>query len=199
MVHDAKHPVDLFVNTRYPEMPEDARHILGDVLLRMELKKGELLFKEGDIAKYIIAIEKGMMRQFYYKNKKDLTEHFSYEGCTLVCLESFLKNEPTRLMAEALEPCVVYALPHEALNRLMDEHKQIAIYYRKMLEYSLIMSQIKADLWRYETARERYLHLLKAQPEVIRRAPLSYIASYLMMTPETLSRVRASVVLSQKS
>ena len=44
-----------------------------------------------------------MMRQFYYKNGKDVTEHFSYEGCVIICIESTLKQEPTRLMAEALE------------------------------------------------------------------------------------------------
>lgn len=56
----------------------------------------------------------------------------------------------------------------------------------------LIVSQIKADSWRFETARERYNQLMEHQPEVIKRAPLSHIASYLLMTPETLSRyVRA--------
>lgn len=195
MVKNAINPADWFVNSRYPEMPQEARKVLESVLIHKELKKGDILYQEGDIADSIIAIESGMMRQYYFKNGKDLTEHFSYEGCTLVCFESFVKNEPTRLIAEALEPCSVYALPHEELNKLMDSHKEISTYYRKMLEYSIIQSQIKADLWRYETAKERYLHLMKSQPEVIMRAPLGHIASYLMMTPETLSRVRASVSL----
>ena len=60
--------------------------------------------------------------------------------------------------------------------------------------FSKIVSQVKADSWRFETARERYTRLLEQQPEVIKRAPLSHIASYLLMTPETLSRVRAGVL-----
>jgi hypothetical protein len=71
---------------------------------------------------------------------------------------------------------------------------EINTFYRKILEESLITSQQKADSMRFETAVDRYLELMKRQPEVIRRAPLSYIASYLLMTPETLSRVRAQVI-----
>ena len=68
---------------------------------------------------------------------------------------------------------------------------EVNMFYRKILEFSLIVSQVKADSWRFETAHERYNKLMRYQPEVIKRAPLSHIASYLLMTPETLSRVRA--------
>jgi hypothetical protein len=63
-----------------------------------------------------------------------------------------------------------------------------------VLEYSLIVSQTKADSWRFESARERYNLLLETHPEIIKRAPLAHIASYLLMTPETLSRVRSGVL-----
>ena len=65
--------------------------------------------------------------------------------------------------------------------------------YRKFLENSLIVSQEKADSLRFEPAHERYARLLRKHPEILKRAPLVYIASYLQMTPETLSRVRASM------
>ena len=69
----------------------------------------------------------------------------------------------------------------------------VNLFYRKIIEYSLITSQIKADSWRFETAQKRYEILLEEHPEVIKRAALSQIASYLLMTPETLSRVRAAL------
>ena len=68
------------------------------------------------------------------------------------------------------------------------------MFYRKILEKSLITSQVKADSWRFETARERYNRLMANQPEVVKRAPLLHIASYLLMTPETLSRVRSGAL-----
>ncbi|MCC8187065.1 MAG: Crp/Fnr family transcriptional regulator [Bacteroides sp.] len=189
-----KQAVDAAVNSRYPQMHPEGRKLLEEVLIRKDLAKGEFLINEGQTCQHIVIVGKGMMRQFYYKNGKDVTEHFSYEGCILMCIESMLKQEPSHLMAEALEPAVVYMLPFDTLQKLMERSWEINMFYRKILEYSLIVSQVKADSWRFETARERYNFLLRTHPEVIKRAPLSHIASYLLMTPETLSRVRSGAL-----
>lgn len=186
-----KETIDAVVNSRYPEMSLEGRKILESVLVQRDLNKGEMLIHEGQTSRHMVFVAKGMLRQYYFKNGKEVTEHFSYEGCILMCIESLLKQEPTKLVAEALEQSSVYLLPYDTLLKLTEDVKEINIFYRKVLEYSLITSQIKADSWRFETARERYNLLMKTYPEVIKRAPLSYIASYLLMTPETLSRVRA--------
>ena len=186
-----KETVAAVVNSRFPEMTPEGRNILENLAERRDLNKGEMLIHQGQISRYIVFVAKGMLRQYYFKNGKEVTEHFSYEGCILMCIESLLKQEPTRLVAEALEPATVYLLPYDRLLKLSEDIREINIFYRKVLEFSLITSQIKADSWRFETARERYNLLMKTHPEVIKRAPLSHIASYLLMTPETLSRVRA--------
>ena len=149
---------------------------------------------EGQISRHLVFVAKGMMRQFYFKHGKDITEHFSYEGCIMMCIESLFRKTPSRLIAEALEPSVVYLLHIDKLHLLMDMSKEINIFYQRILEYSLITSQEKADSWRFETAKERYTRLQQTHPEVIKRAPLSHIASYLLMTPETLSRVRSGAL-----
>ena len=187
-----KETVAAVVNSRFPEMTPEGRKILENLAERRDLNKGEMLIHQGQISRYIVFVAKGMLRQYYFKNGKEVTEHFSYEGCILMCIESLLKQEPTRLVAEAMEPATVYLLPYDRLLKLSEDIREINIFYRKVLEFSLITSQIKADSWRFETARERYNLLMKTHPEVIKRAPLSHIASYLLMTPETLSRVRAS-------
>lgn len=186
-----KDTVNAVVNSRYPEMNTEGRNLLASILVRREFSKGELLLKEGQVSQNLLLVGKGMIRQFYYKNGKDITEHFSYEGCIAVCLESTLRQVPTRLMIEALEDGVAYYLPYQKLLRLAETSWEVNMFYRKTLEYSLIVSQVKADGWRFETAHVRYQHLLDTHPEVVKRAPLSHIASYLLMTPETLSRVRA--------
>ena len=183
--------VNAVVNSRFPEMSIEGRRQIESILIREEFPKGAIALNEGEVAHELVFVGKGMLRQYYYKNGKDVTEHFSYEGCILMCIESLLKQEPTRLVAEALEPATVYLLPYDRLLKLSEDIREINIFYRKVLEFSLITSQIKADSWRFETARERYNLLMKTHPEVIKRAPLSHIASYLLMTPETLSRVRA--------
>ena len=186
-----KETVAAVVNSRFPEMTPEGRKILENLAERRDLNKDEMLIHQGQVSRYIVFVAKGMLRQYYFKNGKEVTEHFSYEGCILMCIESLLKQEPTRLVAEALEPATVYLLPYDRLLKLSEDIREINIFYRKILEFSLITSQIKADSWRFETARERYNLLMKTHPEVIKRAPLSHIASYLLMTPETLSRVRA--------
>ena len=70
--------------------------------------------------------------------------------------------------------------------------------YRKISEESLIISQVHADLVRFESAQNRYKKMCKLSPQVILRAPLVYIANYLQMTPETLSRVRAASLLDDE-
>ena len=182
------------VNSRYPGMNLEGRRQIEQLMVRRDFEKGERILDEGQVSYYIAFIGKGMVRQFYYKNGKDITEHFSYEGCIVMCIESLLKQEPTRLMIEALEDGTAYMMPYDKLMLQTEVSWEVNLFYRKMLEYSLITSQIKADSWRFETARERYNNLLCTQPEVVKRAPLSHIASYLLMTPETLSRVRAGVL-----
>ena len=189
-----KETVNLAVNSRYPGMNSEGRRQIEGILVRQDITKGEIILDEGQISHDILLVGKGMVRQFYYKNGKDVTEHFSYEGCIVMCIESLLKQEPTGLMIEALEDGTVYQLNYNKLMLLAETSWEVNMFYRKILEFSLITSQVKADSWRFETARERYNNLMQAQPEVIKRAPLSHIASYLLMTPETLSRVRSGVL-----
>ena len=101
------------------------------------------------------------------------------------------------MQIEALEPTVIYALPKKRLEEVALHNVNIQILYRKILEESLILSQVHADLVRFETAYDRYTKMCRLMPQVVLRAPLIYIASYLQMTPETLSRVRASKVPGQ--
>ena len=182
------------VNQRFPEMSTESRDLLCTIITRREMEKGELLLKEGQVSRHFVIVGKGMVRQFYYKNGKDVTEHFSLESDVVICIESILLQQPTRLMIEALEAGTLYMIPADQFLKLSKESWEINMFYRKMLEFSLILSQKKADSWRFETARERYLRLMVDQPEVVQRAPLAHIASYLLMTPETLSRVRATAL-----
>ena len=173
--------------------------VLGSILIPMKFQKGETVLPEGQICKAMYFVEKGMVRQYYYKNKKDVTEHFSYEGRIVFCIESFLKQEPSRLIVEALENSKLYAIPYDDLHNLMVRNQEMEMLYRKILEHVAISSQEHADSQRFENASERYDRLLREEPEIVLRAPMVHIASFLQMTPETLSRVRNSSIQSSVS
>ena len=180
---------------RYSTMTHDELDVLESILVPIKYAKGEIALSEGEICKNLLYIDKGLMRQFYFKHGKEVTEHLAQDHTIVMCIESLFKEEPTKLQIEAIEPTVVYALPKADLERVAMHNVNIQILYRKILEESLIMSQVHADLVRFETAQDRYKRLCKLMPQVVLRAPLVYIASYLQMTPETLSRVRASTLL----
>lgn len=180
---------------RYSTMTHDELDILESIIVPQKYAKGEMILNEGDICRQFLYIDKGLVRQFYFKHGKEVTEHLGQEQTIVMCIESLFKEEPTKLQVEALEPTTVYALPKADLERVAMHNVNIQILYRKILEESLITSQIHADLVRFETAQDRYKKLCKLCPQVVLRAPLVYIASYLQMTPETLSRVRASTLL----
>jgi CRP-like cAMP-binding protein len=165
---------------------------LSQILVPMKFQKGDIVLPEGEVCRAMYFVDHGMVRQFYYKNGKDVTEHFSFEGRIVFCIESFLKQEPSRLMVEALENTILYALPYEAWHIQMLQNQDMEMLYRKILEHALISSQEHADSQRFENAAERYSRLLATKPEIILRAPMLHIASFLQMTPETLSRVRSA-------
>lgn len=180
---------------KYSTMTYDELDVLESLLVPIKYGKGEKILQEGEVCRNISYIEKGLVRQFYFKNGKEVTEHLGVDHTIFMCIESLFKEEPTRLQVEALEPTLVYALPKAKLEAAAMRNVNIQMLYRKILEESLIQSQIHADLVRFESAPNRYKRLFDLSPQVVLRAPLTYIANYLQMTPETLSRIRSGVLL----
>ena len=178
---------------RYSTMTHDELDILESILVPKRYAKGEKILTEGETCKNIYWVVKGLVRQFYYKNGKELTEYMAAENSIFMCIESLFKEEPTRLQIMAIEPTIVYLLPKAELEAVALKSVNIQILYRKILEESLILSQKHADMLRFESAQDRYQKLVKGNPQLVLRAPLVYISSYLQMTPETLSRVRNAV------
>ena len=180
---------------KYSTMTHDELDILEGILEPVKYGKGEMILEEGEICRGISYIEKGLVRQFYNKNGKEVTEHLGVDHTIFMCIESLFKEEPTRLQVEALESTLVYILPKAKLEAAAIRNVNIQMLYRKILEESLILSQIHADLMRFETAPNKYKRMCELSPQVVLRAPLTYIASYLQMTPKTLSRIRSGVLL----
>jgi CRP-like cAMP-binding protein len=183
---------------RYSTMTHDELDILESVLIPMKFAKGDIILKEGDVCHNIYWVQKGLVRQYYYKNNKELTEYMAAENTIVMSIESLFKEKPSMQVIQALEPTIVYVLPKAELEAVAMRSVNIQILYRKILEESLIISQQRADMLRFESALDRYQKLVKSSPQLVLRAPLVYIASYLQMTPETLSRVRTAVLMDGK-
>lgn len=171
----------------------DALNAFANILVPFKLLRGQNLVNEGDVCQYMFYVHKGLVLQYYSKNNTTVTEHISHEGDMVICIESFFLREPSKIMAKMLEPGLVFGIPHDEMEALSRQSYEICKLMLDIDARSLIISQRKADVLRFETAKERYIRTMKENPEIIRRAPLHHVASFLQMTPETLSRVRAQV------
>ena len=181
---------------RYSTMTHDELDMLEDILVPMKFPKGARILDEGQVCRSIYWIVKGLVRQFYFKNNKELTEYMAPENTICMSIESLFHETPSRQIIQAIEPTVLFAIPMHELEAAAIKSVNIQMLFRKILEESLIISQQRADMLRFESAQDRYQKLVKTSPQLVLRAPLVYIASYLQMTPETLSRVRTAVLLN---
>jgi CRP-like cAMP-binding protein len=179
---------------RYSTMTHEELDVLEGILVPKKYQKGEIILHEGEVCESIYWVAKGLVRQFYYKNGKELTEYMATEDNIVMSIESLFTDKPSTQQMVALEPTILFALPKRELEHEAVRNVNIQMLYRKILEESLIISQIHADMLRFESAQERYSKLVKRSPQLVLRAPLVYIASYLQMTPETLSRVRTATL-----
>ena len=183
---------------RYSTMTHEELDLLESILVPMKFLKNEMILREGETCTNIYWVVKGLVRQFYYKNGKEVTEYMATENSIVMCIESLFLEQPTHLQIKAIEPSILIAIPKADLEAVAMKSVNIQILYRKILEESLILSQIHADMLRFESAQDRYHKLIKRQPQLVLRAPLVYIASYLQMMPETLSRVRTAALMEDK-
>ena len=183
---------------RYSTMTHEELDLLESILLPIKFAKNDMILREGETCTNIYWVVKGLVRQYYYKNGKELTEYMATENNIVMCIESLFREQPLQLQIKALEPSILIALPKADLEAVAMKSVNIQILYRKILEESLIVSQHRADMLRFESAQDRYQKLVKNQPQLVLRAPLVYIASYLQMTPETLSRVRTAALMEGK-
>ena len=188
---DKRHDIARDLARRYGTLTAEQIKMLAELLVPIRLKRHQLLLDAGSVCENIYYVERGLLRQYYNKNGRELTEHIAPEGGIVMCIESLFRRMPSHLTIETLEPSTVYAIPFDAFMQLCEKAFPFCRLLLSILEESLIVSQHKADTLRYETAGERYRRTLHDLPDIIRRAPLHIVASYLQMTPETLSRVRA--------
>lgn len=188
---EKKREIARLLAKKYHILPVPCLEKLAEVIVPFKTRKGTRLLEEGQVQNYLLYIEKGLLRQYYFKYKKELTENIACDNDVVICLESFLCRVPSSLIVEALENSAIWGISYDDLQRITAESYDIELLYRSILEYSLVESQRKADMLRFEPSHIRYKRLLENYPEIVKRAPLVYIASLLQMTPETLSRVRS--------
>lgn len=159
---------------------------------RKTIGKGEFLIREGDIEYNLYYIESGAVRAFLLSEFEELTIRFGYQGSFINSLSSYIRGTPSEFYIEAMRKSEIRIIPKEVIVKLIDESEENKVQYISMLEL-LIFQQIEREIDLLTVSpSERLKRVLKRSPNLFQEVPLKYIASYLRMTPETLSRVRNS-------
>lgn len=179
-----------FINS-FTKLSESSQMALDSILQRHELPKGHDLIRPGAICREFYFIEKGLTRTYYLKDGKDITDWLSAENSIAVSLLSFLSGMPDRRGIQLLEDSVLYSVSHNKIESLCQEHHDIERMVRLILSQGIVQLQQRFDNLHFATAYERYQQLIEHNPSLIARVPLGMIASWLGITQETLSRIRA--------
>lgn len=167
---------------------------LDDIIVHFHkavIPKNQLLVEQGQVCRYLYFIEKGIGRSYYLnQDGKEITQWFFGEEKFMTSLESFFQERPSLYYLEVLEDTEAYAISREDVDLLFHRYHKVERFVRLLTTEMLSKVVNKLNAVQFQQARERYDYMLTEFPDITYRVPLGYIASYLGMSQETLSRIR---------
>ncbi len=176
---------------KYARITVDDFALIESKLAKRFVKKRKPLLIEGDVSRYVYFVKKGALRS--YTTNKDGAEHvlqLAIEGHWVSDLCSFVSQSPGNINIEAIEDSEVLLLSYHDLELLYEQIPQMERFFRQLYQRAYVTLQQRYNAAQSDHAEERYRHLIKEHPQIASRIPLIYIASYLGITPESLSRIR---------
>jgi len=161
-----------------------------EAFIEKEIPSKTILLNEGEISDHFYFIKKGCLRLWFNKDWKDISVQFFLEGQVVSSIESLMSNQPSSFTIESIEPSTIVSLKKADFEQILHTYPELKegfqdILFQRFKNYAhLFLSRIR------DTPQERYADLVKNHPEIIKRIPQHYIASYLGITPISLSRIR---------
>lgn len=184
--------VKQFLNTIIAVNPEDWEMFLAKMKI-CEFPKKAVILQQGQIENYLYYIEEGIIRYYIPKEENDLTFGFGFANEFASAYDSFLTQTPCTYQIETLVPTKIWRLTARDLADIYQATNDVVNISRLMTEPLFLKSKRRELSLLNETAEERYLNLFTERPELLRSVPLKYIASYIGITPQALSRIRKRI------
>lgn len=175
----------------YSPLSLAALNALEDCFEKVTLPKNDFLLTEGQICRHLYFLESGALRGFYNLDGKEVTHWFGFEKDFVTSFHSFITHEPAVENIQLLEGSILWAISKETLTALFNQYHEIERLMRIAYEKYYIRLEERFVNAQFKSASERYENLLQQTPHIIERVPLGFIASYLGISQETLSRIRS--------
>lgn len=161
--------------------------------IEKKLARKKLLVKTGEVCNYIYFVRKGLVRGFVKDGNREITTWMSQENEMVSSISGLVKNDPSIESIQTIEDCCFLALSYHDLQNLYLQFPEFNIVIRKLLTLYYLDAENRALIARISSAEKRYKYFLEKHHQLANRAPLKYIASYLGLTIETISRVRKKI------
>jgi len=179
---------------------EYVNHLGIDVLSALDncasikvYKKGDFLLRQGRICTHSFQIKRGFARKFYLNNGKEITTELFFKDDIAISLSSYIMQQPGKEFIQAITDVEVSVMDYASFQEAKKIYPDLAILDGMIGDYYSIWLEERLFQFHTMTAKERYHLLLTTQPEIIQHIPLTHIASYLGISLETLSRIRARI------
>ena len=174
-------------------LTEQERRLFENAFSFRQVPKKFLLIREGQVAREVFFINKGLLRLFYNKDGEEITGFIFREGLFASSYESFLRQSPSIQNLETLEDCELLVLTFDKLEALYEKLPKINVMTRKIAEQRFINGQMILSSFLLDSPEERYRKFEAAHGDLLLRVPHHIIASYLGITPVSLSRIRKRI------
>jgi len=159
--------------------------------IRKNVSKGSFLLMQHDICQHSFFVEKGLLRQYSVDEKgKEHILQFAPESWFVTDRESVFFKQPSNYYIQALEDSQVALLDNDFINQLSQKYPSFTAFNNGLLQKHILHLQNRINLLLSASAEHRYLQFIKMYPDILLRVPQTMVASYLGITPESLSRVR---------
>lgn len=194
-----EHLIERLNGLSYPDqMPENLMDSIRAASELRSFSEGNHILRKGQVCNGAFFLAKGLARSYYLNEEKEVTSRLMEEGFIITSWLSFYRQQPSHEYIIAMEPCETIFLSHRDINALYQEFPLFNIIGRKQVENSFCQAELRTQMLRGLTTAQRYEFFCENYPSLLKRVPLKYIASYLGMSDESLSRLRSAYRRRQK-
>ena len=189
MIHSYRKKIDDYIQS----LDGDTVRVLSDISVEKNYSKGELLLRQNDICRRSFLVLEGVARKYYLNDGKEVTTELFFKDDLAVSFDSYTLQQPSLEFIEALTDIKVSSISYDAFQEAKSNNPKLLVLDIMLTEYYAIWVEQRLFDFHTLTATERYMNILNKSPHIVQTIPLIIIASYLGISLETLSRIRAKI------